>query len=341
MTTATYLRFILISLLLLQAACTRKLDLPASGQQKIVLLGELTADDSIYIRAGQSTVIKSGSSLNEELIQGLDISVEDGSGNLWHLNSEEDDFAASVFTLPFHSSHVVNAGMHYRVTAAHQALGIAETSVTIPKAFNATVTDTASVTYNGEACLRLQISIADNPEENFYAIEVLHQSFTIEPAFFYDGKWLKQSSNSELYDSLVNAGETPPEKTDTFAMRLFNRVPVYTSDAQSEHLLNGNIATLANRVLLKDHSFNGSNHQTDIYIPKTVLGGHFPGIGQRTLVQVKSITGDYFRYLQGYEQYDLFSGSTNTTAPVRITGNISNGVGMIGGVHKKEFGYLF
>lgn len=335
------LRLFPLLLLLTVTACNRKLELPASGEQKIVLLGELTAGDSIYIRAGQSTVIKSGAVLNEELIQALSISVTDDLGNVWNLDSKEDDFAATGYTLPFYSGHAVTPDMSYRITAVHATLGTAEATVRIPKTFNAAITDTASVEYNGQSCLRFQINIADNSEENFYAIEVVQQSFTIEPAFFFEGHWLKQSEHSVTYDSLINAGETPPERMDTFAMRQFNRVSVYTTDGQSEHLLNGNIAELANRVLLKDQSFNGGNHQTAIYIPKATLGHQFPGIGQRTLIQVKSITSDYFRYLQGYEQYDVFSGLSNTTAPVRMTGNITNGVGMIGGVYKKEFSYLF
>jgi hypothetical protein len=327
-------------LLLLAAACNRNLELPGSSEQKIVLLGELTAGDSVYIRAGKSTIIKSGAVMNNELITALSISITDGTGNSWNLESTEDDFAATGYTLPFYASHLVAPGAAYNITATHATLGIARASVSIPKAFDATITDTASVDYNGQACLRFHINIADQSEENFYAVEVIQQSFTIEPAFFFEGHWLKQSEHFNIYDSLINAGETPPERMDTFSMRQFNRVPVYTTDGQSEHLLNGNIAEPANRVLLKDLSFNGGSHQTAIYIPKASLGGQFPGMGQITLIQVKSIAPDYFRYLQGYEQYDFFSGLTNTIAPVRMTGNISNGVGMIGGVYKREFRYL-
>ena len=326
--------------LLLLQACDKKLELPDGGTPKIVLLGELTAGDSIFLRAGQSTVIKSGASMNEELIQGLHISVADAFV-VTSLTAAEDDISSSEHTLAYSSSQEIKSGTQYTVVATHTTLATATAQVNIPQPFLAGVTDISSVDFLGKPCIKVQLNIADQPEQNFYVIEVVQQPFTIEPAFLFDGKWYKQSEHWEVYDSLLNAGANPEERMDSFNIRIFNRIPMYTTDEQSEHLLNGSHAETARRVLIQDKTFNAGNHPSVVYIPKESLGLQFPGIGLRTLIQVKSISADYFHYLSSYEQADPFSDFSNTTSPVRLTGNVRNGAGLIGGVYKHQFSYFF
>lgn len=325
-----------LSLLLFLPACGKDLALPASEHQKIVLLGELVADDSVYLRAAASTAVQSGATINESLIQNLSISVKDKDGNNILLSGREDDLSITEHTLAFSSGEQSKAGNTYTVTASHPELGIANANITIPNAFNASITNIANTDFNDESCLQMDIRINDNAEKNYYVVEVLQQPFSVEPSFFFNGKWIKTSENFETYDSLQNAGVTTPERLDTFSIYMYNRLTYYTTDAQSEHLLNGNGNTLCRRVLLYDKAFNGSVHPASIFIPKSQLLE-----GYRTVLQVKSVAEDYFIYLKGYEQYDPFSGFSDTNTPVRITGNIRNGVGMIGGVFKREFIYYF
>lgn len=330
------LYFLSLSLLLLSGSCEKDLDIAGAGEQKIVLLGELVAGDSIYLRAGASTVIKSGAVINEALIQDLDISVNENNGTSISLSGHEDDLSFTEHTLAFFSGRQSKAGSTYAVTASHPELGVAHTSITIPEAFEASVVNTAVVDFKGESCVQMDIQINDNAGKNYYVVELLQQPFSVEPSFLFNGQWIKTSENFEIYDSLQNAGVVVAERLDTFAMRMFNRITCYTTDAQSEHLLNGNSNTQCRRVLLDDKGFNGSVHHTTVFIPVSQLIE-----GYRTLIQVKSVAEDYFIYLKGYEQYDPFSGFSETNTPVRLTGNITNGVGMIGGVFKREFIYYF
>jgi hypothetical protein len=321
----------------LVTACGKKLVLPSAENRKIVLLGELVADESMHIRAGISTVVQSGAMINEELIQNLSITIKDNTNNTTPLSGTEDDLSIIEHTVSFSSEQLIQTGNKYEITASHPELGTALANVIIPNAFNAIITDTLSTEYNGESCLQMNIQIADNTEQNFYVVEVLQQPFSVEDAFLFNGRWLKKSENFITYDSLINAGVTVEEKPDTFYIQMQNRVTFYTTDAQSEHLLNGNNKTLCRRVLLYDKTFNGNTHQSSILLPKSWFGMS----GYMTLIQVKSVAEDYFLYLKGYEQYDPSSGFSNTNAPVRLAGNITNGVGMIGGVFKREFKYLF
>jgi hypothetical protein len=333
------IRGLLVLVAITMGGCAQKLELPSVGERKIVLLGELVADDNIFLRAGQSSPVKAGASYNREVVKGLSIVITDEAGVSHSLLGVEDDISLTEYTLAYSSSNAIEAGMSYEVKAHHEKMETATVSVPVPKAFNASVRDTQAVVYNGEQCLKLNVDISDNGEKNYYSIEVVQQQFTIEEAFLFQGSWIKKSEHSLTYDSLINAGVNVPEKMDSFYIRTFNRVSVYTEDNVSEHLLTGKGNQLARRVLINDHSFNGRNHSSILYIPRNSLGPQNPGMGLRTLVQVKSISEGYFKYLQAYEQYDPFGALFNTNTTTQIPGNIINGVGVIGGVFKREFVY--
>jgi hypothetical protein len=287
------LHLLIYCCLWLVASCDKKLALPSTESQKIVLLGELVAGDSMRIRAGMSTVIQSGAMMNEELIQNLSIHVKEGNSNTTQLSATEDDLSITEHTLSFSSSQLIQAGNKYEITAKHAELGTAYANVLIPNPFNAAITDTLSTEYNGESCLQMNIQIIDNAEKNFYVVEVLQQPFTEESAFLFNGQWLKKSENFHIYDSLINVGVTVEERLDTFYMQALNRITFYTTDVQSEHLLNGNSKTLCRRVLLYDKGFNGSTHLTSILLPKSQVN-QFPGSGLSIRIQVKSVAEDYF-----------------------------------------------
>ncbi len=61
----------------------------------------------------------------------------------------------------------------------------------------------------------------------------------------------------------------------------------------------------------------------------------------QVLLKIKSVSEDYFKYLKSYELFEP-SGSFNTVAqPVKIPGNVENGMGVVGGVYLLQFRYVF
>lgn len=327
--------------ILFLGACESRIKLPPAGEPKILMLGEMVAGDSIWFRAGQSIPVKSGTELYSGLLYDLDITIEEESGNIISLREYEDELSASVFTFAFSAANIISSDKTYKIKASHKKLGTATASVQIPQPFTAAVTDTTGITFRDEDCIKINVQFQDEPGKQYYVLEVLQQPYTIEPSFFFDGSWLRVSDHFEIYDSLQNAGVDPQERNDTFSLHMFNRIHFYTDDLVSEHLLNGNGNVQARRLLLNDLSFNGNTHAASLIIPRGNFGQQFPGINMRTLICVKSITAEYFRFLQGYEQSDPFMGFSNTINPIRVDGNVNNGMGMIGGVYLREFVYHF
>jgi hypothetical protein len=328
---------LLFLILILSSSCEKKLVLPSSQERKIVLLGELVAEDSIALRGGQSTPVSSGSTTSSELISSLTIEFQSNTGQSGLLTGREDDISSALTTVVCSSSQPIQAGAAYELTASSPGFNTASVSVKIPGAFNASVIDTSGVDYNGEACIRFRLSINDLPEKNYYTIEVVQQPYIIADLFFFNGEWLDKNEHMTTYDSLLNAGESVTEKSDSLFARIYNRVQFYTEETGNS----ANSGQQVRRVLLEDKPFNGTNKETAIFVPRSSLQNQFPVGGLRTLVQVKSISEDYFRYLQGYETYDPFSGPFSGTTPSYALGNVVNGIGIVGGVFRRTFVYMF
>lgn len=323
------------------SSCETDLKLPDTGERKIVLLGELVADDSIYFRGGQSTPLKNGTKLNFDLLQDMKVTVDDRSGTAVTMNGKEDDLASWLSTLVYAHGNKIQPGKTYEVRAEHPSLATAKAEVSVPPPFAAMVTDTATVPFLGMPCVRFRIRINDLPAAgDFYAIEAVQQQYIQQQYFLYNNQWLLLQDHFALYDSLQQEGIPVDEKMEDTYLRSLLRLRFYTTDAMSEHLLSGNVNIPANRLLLKDNSFNGGTHDAEIFIPRESIFSGGPGVGFNTIIQVKSVSAGYFRYLQAYEAYDPFSGS-NMTTPSRIPGNITNGVGIIGGVYRHQFRYAF
>lgn len=323
------------------SSCETDLKLPDAGERKIVLLGELVADDSICFRGGQGIPLKNGTKLNFELLRDMKVSVDDQSGTAVTMTGKEDDLSSWLSTLVYSHGNTIQPGTTYDVRALHNALGTATAAVPVPQPFTAVIIDTATVPFLGQACVRFRVRINDLPAAgNFYAVEAVQQQYIQQQYFLYNNQWFLLQDHYSLYDSLQHEGITVDEKMEDTYSRSLIRLNFYTTDAMSEHLLNGNVNIPASRLLLKDNSFNGGSHDAEIFIPRTSIFSGGPGVGFNTIIQVKSISADYFRYLQAYETYDIFSGG-NMTNPSRIPGNITNGAGIIGGVYRHQFRYSF
>ena len=95
--------FLLFPVLWISAACNRKLDLPdIEGKKSITLLGELVANDSFYLRAGQSLPLASGENLKFEIINNLSVYISDEQSGMY-LSAQEDTFIKTFHTIPFTS----------------------------------------------------------------------------------------------------------------------------------------------------------------------------------------------------------------------------------------------
>lgn len=329
---------LIITLTALLNACNTELPLPAStADKKIVLLGELTANDSMHLRAGQSGPLNTGGA-GLPLIEGLHLSAEDiQRGGSIALEEREDFVSIGLYTLPFTSAAMVAPGRDYRVAGRHPQLGEVRADVSIPKPFTARLAGTSFTNYSGDSVLLFDIDITDPDAVNAqYVIEALKQPVAIDGYFYFDGNEFSINTDRVLYDSLKRKGINIQEWYDTVYSGIFTRQSVYTSDMASE---NG-VGKLFGRIFLQGKSFGGTIHHTQILVPRKAVYG-LPDQYAQTVINVKSVAADYYTFLKAYEQYDPSSGLGGNTNPANLPGNVQGGFGMIGGVYLWQTAVLY
>jgi hypothetical protein len=328
-----------ITYLLLVAACffscSKELDLPdANSKKKIVLLGEFVAGEPMSFRAGQTVPVSSGSSLKFEVLKDLSVGIGDQLGNNFTVNGIADSLTQLLYTIPYSSAETAKPGNTYTITATHATLGTATTTVTIPGAFTASIKDTSRMVLGEDTVLAIDVVINDPADENYYVIEAVKQQLAISHFFYHQGTWLDMVANQGIYDSLKNKGITVPEKYDTGFSKQFDRRMVYTNDRNTENLRDNNTFSSFKRLLISDYNFKGQAYTTTVYLSILNTGEPYKG---RFLLQVKSVSKQYYNYLKKYELSAAGSGYSSFAPPADIPNNVENGFGVVGGVYKQQF----
>jgi hypothetical protein len=323
-------------------SCNEKLDLPAiDGKKSITLLGELVANDSFYLRAGQSVSLIADENLRFEVLNGLTLYVVDGQDNI-PLTGKEDTATQSLHTIPFVSKQKVLPGRSYSVVASHSSLGVATASIDIPSPFTAAIIDTQSVSYSTEHTLKVTFRIDDpGNTTNFYVVEAIKQKAVIrQDSFLYQGQWLSIDKNSDLYYDLIGMGTIPEVKIDTVYSESYVRRVLYTDDAHTDNVLENGMYHRNRRVFLKDNTFNGTSYISHVYIPVDTFSTSIFEMGAVRLL-IKSVPENYYKFLKAYQTSSDGGGYSTFSQPVKVVGNVNNGVGMVGGAYLLRLPILF
>lgn len=328
---------IIAAVFLFNTGCNTELPLPNQNEgRKIVLLGELVAEDSVSIRAGQSTPFAAGN--GNELIHDLQVTIKDVAGATTALSEREDFNASIVNTVPFSSPVELTAGGNYRVAARHSTLGEVIADVSIPKAFGAKLKSLQMVSYGTDSALLFDIEIIDASAPNaFYSIEAIKQPVIVMGYFEFNGNDYLLDDNRSLYDSLKLAGIPVQERSDTVFTEAVSRVSLYTNDPLSDNASAG-AGRQYKRIFFQGKAFGNAQHQTQVMIPRADL--YTSGQLNQIAVSVKSVASDYYSFLKAYEQYDPSAAFGSNVTPGNLPGNIQGGLGMLGGTYRVTISVL-
>lgn len=332
-------RFVILSLcFLLFFSCNKELKLPdVATEKKLSILGELTAGDTTYLRAGQSIPLTASSSRRFETLEGINIQLEDDAGSIIPLNSYVDEYAPLLSTLPFSSLTRIKEATTYNIRATHAALGTATAIVPIPTAFKATTKNFTNTVYAQDSAIKVDIEIEDpSASQNYYFIEAVKQLVSIHGDFKYQGNWISIVNNQQIYNQQKASG-TLETRFDTVIYKNYVRALMYSDDDNIEGSITNRTFEPHRRILIRDNSFNGKTYKTTVYISRNYSDSLYNTQKGRLLLQVKSVSADYFRYIKNYEEQTDQGDLTNLSQPLKIEGNIINGLGIIGGVYKNEF----
>jgi len=328
-------------LVLCISSCKKNFSSDQFEDDKLVVLAEITAADSVKIPIGKTIKVENGSLIRFEKVNDATVTLTETNTMSWVLQPNYSPQYISNPTSMFTNKKRFKANTSYKIEISHPTLGQVIASTHIPPLPRLLSVDTASTQFNDKDVFATTITWKDSLNfEEFYIIEAVKELVKNNHFFFYQGKRYSYDSQSgkELYQQVKN---TPGVKllTDTVGLGRYTRLNVYTEDELSENARIDKLSNPFRRIFFPDESFNGGNHTTTVYIDRLF----FVDAKQKGRVRLilKSASKELYNYLKLYEKYKTDFGSVPTTQLVSPTGNIQNGIGIFGGSAKRERVYYF
>jgi hypothetical protein len=308
---------------------------PAETPSRIVLLGELVAGDSLQIRAGRSKAFASATYTNPEFETGIQISCRSG-GNEIALTPYVDLLLYASFTTLFSNPSLVPAQSEYVVRATGARLQDVEARVQVPAPFAATVTAAGPAQYNGATMQAYDVRLSQIPAGARFVIEAFQSPAEIQTYFFFDGSRLDYVQNRDVYDSLIRSGESVDLLRDTSVSVQMQRQSIYSDQMSAENTATGSTRSYY-WYFIKPAS---ASQDLRLYIPAAAQGIEH----RKIIVQIKSVSEDYYNYLKAYELSRLQPQNANNSlliTPTTAAGNVKGGFGIVGGVYLQESRFLY
>jgi hypothetical protein len=341
MTTNSATYYLLLILVLFISACKKNFGSDQFEDDKLVVLAEITALDTMKIPIGKTIKVENGSLIRFEKVNDATVTITEANAASWVL---QPNYSAQYMNNPtsvFTNKKRFKANTTYKIEINHPTLGLVQASTHIPAIPRLISVDTTTTLFNDKNVFEADITWKDSVDyDEFYIIEAVKELVKNNHFFYYHGKRYNYDTQSgkAFYETVKN---TPGLKIlrDTIGLNKFTRLNLYTRDELSE---NAHIDKLTNpfrRLFFPDGAFNGDNYTTKVYIDKQFFVD--PTQKGRVRVQLKSVSKELYNYLKLYEKYKTDFGSVPTNQLVSPAGNIVNGLGIFGGSAKRERIYYF
>lgn len=332
--------WIVLILILITISCTDKPLYPLPQENKLVILAELTAGDSIQIPVTASLIAGGGNNISFEKVNDARVSLsEQGGGNMQLLPNNSPGFTnlpSAMYTHP----HKIKPNTGYVLTAEHPLYGTATASVLVPQAFSVTHVSTDESSFMGREVLRFSFNISDPAQEkNYYLFEAIKQLVKVAHYFYWQGiKYdYDTQAGKDLFEQLEDEDEEVTLITDTIPTHQFLRLGLFATDPGSDNKTIGNMDSSFNRIFMTDTLFNGQSYPTSFAIATNLFTSATPEQKGIILVSVKSVSKEFYDYLQQYEKYKNDLGKMPVNQLSFPTENIQNGIGILGASFRNEW----
>ena len=331
----------LLLLVLVAGACKKNFSNDQFEDDKLVVLAEITAGDSIKIPIGKTIKVENGNLIRFEKVNDATVTVTGTNTSSWVLSPNYSLQYASNPTSIFTNKNRFKINTTYKIEINHPTLGQANATTHIPAYPRLISVDTGSTLFNDREVLAANITWKDSLDyDEFYIIEAVKEMVKNNHYFIYQNKRYSYDipTGKELYEKIKN---TPGVKllTDTVGQNKFTRLYLYTEDDQSENARIDKLTNPFRRIFFQDPVFNGGYYTTRVYIDKQFFVD--PRQKGRVRLQLKSVSKEFYNYLKLYEKYKTDFGSVPTNQLISPSGNVANGLGIFGGSAKREKLYYF
>lgn len=205
---------------------------------KLVILAEITATDSVKIPIGKTIKVGGGSLITFEKVNDATVVITEGQANNWILQPNYSPQYASNPTTLFTSRQRFKYNTSYAIEVKHPTLGTVKATTYIPPLPAAITIDTVATDtlIQNKEVLGVTISWQDAADEtNYYVIEAVKELVKLRKYFYYRGLryYTDNATGKMLYDK-VKSNPGVSLFTDTASLNEYIRLNLYTQDANSK-----------------------------------------------------------------------------------------------------------
>ncbi|HEY4147291.1 MAG TPA: DUF4249 family protein [Chitinophagaceae bacterium] len=310
---------------------------------KLVVLSEISAADSVKIPIGKTIKAGGGAIIRFEKVNDATVVLTEEQTSSVILQPSYSAQYASNPTSVFTSKRRLKSNTHYTILINHPTLGVVTATTFIPPYPKLVSVDTSSDVYQGVNVLAADITWQDPAATtDYYVIEALKELVKIDHYFIYHG--IRYDYDTPQGKTMYNQVKNTPGVIlllDTISQNKFTRLDLYTQDPNTENAHIDNLANPFRRVFLHDNNFSGQTYTTRVYIDPEFFVASDPTQLGRVRLQLKAASKELFDYLILYEKYKTDFGTVPSSQLTSPDGNIQNGIGIFGGSAKREHFYYF
>ncbi|MEO7766363.1 MAG: DUF4249 family protein [Ferruginibacter sp.] len=309
---------------------------------KLVVLAELTAGDSMEIPIGKTIKVGNGGLIRFEKVTNAIVTITDESAHTFTLLPNYSAQYVSNPTTVFTNRRHIRANATYSIEIKHPTLGIVSATSYIPFTPKLISIDTSSEDYQGKNMLAATFNWEEEGiiSDNFYVIEAVKESVVVSKYFFYLGvRYNYEVPNNRILYNRVKSSPGVKLLQDTVPQNLFTRINLYTADNNTE---NSSIDKLENpfrRIFIPGR--NGQFFSTKVFVDRQFFNTADVKKKGRIRLQLKSVGKELYNYLLVYEKYKTDFGSVPTSQLISPLGNVQNGLGIFGGSARRELIFYF
>lgn len=336
-----YACFLIASILMI-SSCKKNL-YNQQKENKLVVLAEITADDSAYIPVAKSLIAGNGNPISFEKVNNASVTIvsQNGTANQLKFNNSSD-FNGNPATIYSHAGIFQN-NTDYTLKINHPTLGEVTAATHIPGPFFVDNVDSDEDDLHGKEVLVFSFEINDAAnEKNYYIFEAVKQLVRLFSHFYWQGVRYDYDTPAgrDLYEQLQN-GPGITLLRDTIPTNKYIRLNAYTTDVKTDNKNLGSLDSAFRRIFITDSLFNGQSYSTEF----SIVRDHFVASSQQEkgiiLVRIKSVNKAFYDYMLKYEKYKTDFGTIPVGQLSSPSGNIQNGFGIFGGSSKKEWKFYY
>ncbi|MDF2189621.1 DUF4249 domain-containing protein [Paraflavitalea sp. CAU 1676] len=324
-------------------ACKKGFTSDQFEDDHLVVLAEISAGDSVRIPVGKTIRVGNGNLLKFERVNDATVTLKEENTRTWLLQPSYAWQYANNPTSVFTNRKRYKSNTTYSIEISHPTMGTATGTTHIPPLPKWNSIDTVSQVHETRNALAVTVNFQDAADkDDYYIVEGVKELLKPGKYFIYQGVKYDYYTNQgkTLYEQVKN---TPGVilRNDTVSINKFLRLELFTEDPATENARFENLHNPFRRLFLTDKSFNGQSYTFKFYVDKQFFIATEPFQKGRVRIQFKAVSKELFDYLLDYEKYKTDFGAIPANQLPSPTGNIKNGLGILGGSARRERIYYF